>query len=423
MAKFPQSYFFIGIFIGIFICSLAGYCISKKARFHQFNRFFYAIDPETNYYPTPDELLITASRKVAKNQTLVLIGGSSVFRGVGQNGFELWSKDLQKILGDNFKVINYANNSASFPSFAGVVFRTLVEQYPRIIFVSTCSNNNGPMDGVQVYKYFFWDAYYKNLFHPSNLELKKIKKLRNDELQNEGDVELHLSAFLNSIFYFKNLWNWFSYHFCFTVWNNIVSHSAFKPRKYFKDEILDFKKIYSKYKKDTTAFKNVTEMLSKAYLNINDNTADNYYNNAQLFDDKYRSQILCVMSEINPRYLSGLTRDSRKKYETDLKQGYHILKSLGYNVIYLQKISENDFGDLLHLLSSGGKKIANQIASEVQLIAKKNQFLNSENNSFPRYHTRQAVLFPENFHHFALNDFFDLNDGNTHFYKKEQLIL
>src|SRR5262245_23735042 len=109
----PRS-FIVGLILGFLGCCTAGYMISKHARFYHFTRFFTAIQPAAYlYYPTPEELLLTARHIVSPDKILVLIGGNSVFRGTGQNPDELWSMELQKLLGNQFKVLNYAMDGAT----------------------------------------------------------------------------------------------------------------------------------------------------------------------------------------------------------------------------------------------------------------------------------------------------------------------
>ena len=136
------KYFLGGFVLGFVICCAAGYVISSKARLNHFSRFYLAIEPQTLYYPTASELLQTVRHKVPKDKILVLVGGSSIFRGAGQDPNEIWTDNLQQLLGDKFKVLNYATDGASFSSYGGVVFRMLREEYPKLIFVAAAYQFN-----------------------------------------------------------------------------------------------------------------------------------------------------------------------------------------------------------------------------------------------------------------------------------------
>jgi len=158
--------------------------------------------------------------------------GSSIFRGDGQVPDELWSVKLQQLLGEKYKVINFASDGTSFPSCGGVVFRMLRQKHPKIIFVAAAYqfNAEGKMDSIPPYNYFFWDAYYKRLFHPYTKEVILINDLRKSEMSNPEGLELHLMSILDSYFYFRNLWNWLSYRLVFTVFSEYEFKSPYLPR-------------------------------------------------------------------------------------------------------------------------------------------------------------------------------------------------
>jgi hypothetical protein len=205
-----------------------------------------------DYYPTASELLVTALNNVTPEKILVLIGGSSVFRGEGQNVNELWSEKLQENLGDQYKVLNFAFNGADVPSFGGVAYRILREHYPKIIFLTSCSFiEKSDLDGSDLYDFIFWDAYYKKLFHPSRSDKLKISKLRRRELHSSRGMEMHLMSYFDSLFYFKSLWNWIGYNYFFTVWNRNAQPNYFRAKKYFNDEPLDNKGDAEKRKNDS----------------------------------------------------------------------------------------------------------------------------------------------------------------------------
>jgi len=58
------------------------------------------------FYPSLDNLIELVSHLASKQKILVLVGGDSVLLGVGQKKEELWTKELQRILGSEFAVIN-----------------------------------------------------------------------------------------------------------------------------------------------------------------------------------------------------------------------------------------------------------------------------------------------------------------------------
>lgn len=372
-------YFFLGIILGFFICCCMGYIVSSKARFVHFSRFFSYISPTLAYYPTANELLVTARHDVGRDKILVLIGGSSIFRGEGQNPDELWSDRLQNILGDQFKVLNFAFNGASLSSFGAVAYRILSEEYPKIIFVSTCSwGEEVNIDGGNTYGYLFWDAYYKKLFHAHTEEKKIINQLRKSQLRTADGIELHILSYLDSLFYFRNLWNWVGYRLIFTVWNRNVAMTAYKPRRLYLDDVADIKTQVANVNKDDATFKLNIGKLTGAFvaradvssMSLRDDIAYSIRSAYQgIFRPRYRKNTLCVLSTFNPKYISALPVMDQKSHEIVLKDTKNIIESFGYNAIIVRDVTPEDYYDMQHFVAAGGYKIAAQVASRIKSIA------------------------------------------------------
>lgn len=386
-SKFIRSlqpkYFFLGIALGFISCCVAGFFISKTARLHHFIRMFDPISATMHYYPTAHEMLATARRHVSRDKILVLIGGSSIFRGTGQNPNDVWSLALQKSLGDKFKVLNYGIDGGSLPTFGGVVFRMLREEYSKIIFVSTCTYSNpGPMTGSPAYSYFFWDAYYKKLFHPDENEQRTIEKLRREQLQTASGIEQHLLSFLDSIFYFKNLWNWVGYRYLFSVWMRSDENTPFQARRRYVEKITpDLDDIRVKVANDHERFKSEADGFNRMIFRFTDFSKHPLQMNQkkgaevrkqyeQAFSPRYRPNILCVVVNENPRHIASLSKKAHTGHKFLINKTCTMLKNFGYNTIYIgHDFSPEDYFDGGHLAASGGHKIAAQVATKVKEIA------------------------------------------------------
>lgn len=383
--------FFLGIVIGFAICCCTGYLVSKGARLSHFTRFFLAIQPQMYYYPTVNELVETARHDVSHDKILVLLGGSSVFRGAGQDPNELWSDELQRILGDKFKILNYASDSASPFSFGGVLFRILKKEYKKIIFVAAASplDPQGGIEGSEPYTYLFWEAYYKKMFQPADKEKILINKLKNQQIKTAKGLEEHLMCYLDSLFYFKNLWNWISYRFFFTVWNENSVSQAFKARRKFHDVSMDpsYKKTLAKLlweqysdgwvkvikQRIRGSFVGNLERLSINHTMVE--AAAKSYDEVFLKED--RNNILFVQSLYNPKVIKLLPLNFQNAYLFLNKQSDALLRKLGYHAIEVGlDFSAEDYQDMSHLVATGGKKMAQQVAVEVQHIAKLNGYYN-----------------------------------------------
>lgn len=385
-------HFLFGVFLGFVICCIAGYFVSTKARLSHFSRFFMEIQPQTLYYPTASELLQTIRHDVSKDKILVLIGGSSILRGVGQDPATLWSNKLQQRLGDKYKVVNYASDGASFSSYGGVVFRMLRDEYPKIIFIAASYqfNSEGNMDGLPPYDYLFWDAYYKKLFHPYKKEAELIKSIRKDEMGSSTGVEQHIMTYLDSWFYFRNLWNWAAYRGLFTVYSAYEFRKPFKHRRFFRDQEIDpvYKKILINVNKDPEHFKlfkdhiingTASQMvdISKKPLQILPRVINTGYKGYdEVFQDIDRQKILMVQTTCNTHILNSVPKKYRDGYWYINSESHKMIKSLGYNIIDVgEDFSGDDFLDVDHLLESGGTKLAEKVSKEVVRIAKVNGYV------------------------------------------------
>lgn len=375
------AYFFIGIITGFIACCIAGMIISHHARFAKFERFFRAISPEMHYYPTSSELLATAKHIVDPHKILVLVGGSSIFRGTGQNIDEVWTRDLQKLLGADYQVLNFAVNGGDLNSFGGTAYRILFEKFPNMIYVATATYGGPPeIDGVSTYNYLFWDAYYKGLFHSDKAELQKIHALRKTQMQDPAGIEKHLLSFLDSYFYFRNLWNWVSYHVKMSVW----TESAFKKRPFTaRDRYIDetdatlkqqqFNVAHSpaRFDAEVDLYKRIIESLADLspkhprMLGPRHEVTRRTFENA--FSPEYRKKTLCVFIRENPRQLSRLSKKHLAAHELIFTETARLTESLGYHAIDIGKdFRPDDYFDGGHLMASGGKKVAVQVAAKIK---------------------------------------------------------
>lgn len=383
--------FLLGIALGFTICCLAGYFVSTKARLHHFSRFFYSIEPQMFYYPTASELLVTARHEVNQNQILVLLGGSSIFRGVGQNPDELWSDELQRQLGDKFKVLNYATDAASFSSFGGAVFRMLRKEYPKIIFVAAAYqfNSEGGMDGLDPYRYFFWDAYYKKLFQPDKKEAAIIKRMQKEQIRTVKGAEEHILSVLDSRFYFRNLWNWVSYRLMFTAWSDYAWKRPFRARRTYHDQPTpkEYMKVLVDLQHNPETIKKQTDFIKQIVTNVLVNPlksplqiaepviSGGYQGYDEVYQPEDRSKILMVQTTYNTNIIASLPKRYQKGYWFITSESHKMIESLGYHVLDIgKKFSPDDYIDLSHFQASGGKKLAIEVAKKVREIAKHNNY-------------------------------------------------
>jgi hypothetical protein len=156
---------------------LAGHWAGKQNLFFSYQRIYHLISPEGFFYPSLDNLTVLVSHLAAKEKILVVVGGNSVFAGVGQKKEELWTKELQRLLGEDFTVVNLAFSGALPMEMGGVVAEVLSKRYPRLIYVTDrdAPMVMGPPEGRDNYEYLFWRqrrAAKCLLLHRAQMKLK-----------------------------------------------------------------------------------------------------------------------------------------------------------------------------------------------------------------------------------------------------------
>ena len=379
----PSVPMLIGIAIGFLVCCFAGRMVSERSLFRNFLRFFQPIQPQTFFYPTASELVSFVRDTVPRDKILVLVGGASYFRGTGQNPAELWTVELQRLLGDNYKVINFAIDQAGVTDFAGAVFQVLADEYPKMIYVATgtpFANGNDGVDGGEIYRYVFWDAYYKNMFRQVSPWIGDVHRRGKLERRTPSGLEMHLGKWIDAQTFACDLWTYIGYKYFFTVWSDSTSLSPFRARSSYK-EIFD--PNLAKYQADNRG--------NKEYVKLYEERNKAYYQNGfdrnekgqlvpwmptweavsasyqELFPSDLRSKCLIVLVRPNTYFMQSFTTNDWERYALVYQRGKEIIAKLGFNVVDAgADCGPEDYIDAGHFMASGGRKIAATVASEIK---------------------------------------------------------
>ena len=158
------------------------------------------------------------SHVASKRKILVLVGGNSVLLGVGQKKEQLWTKELQRLLGPDFVVVNLAFRGALLTEMGAVVAEVLSKKY-RLIYVA---NEQAPMrmelPAGGTYDYLFWQAQASGkLFKavPGSEEAKAVVANRGRELLSDAALRGYFDYWSHA----SDLWNYLGYNYVFTVFN------------------------------------------------------------------------------------------------------------------------------------------------------------------------------------------------------------
>jgi len=377
----------LGLVVFLTSCAVFGRIAAHFERFDHFSRFFVYIQPQTQYYPTISELVGTTLALAPRDKILVVIGGNSIFRGTGQNPDGLWSKALQADLGEEYTVVNLSIDQAGMESFAGLAFRVLQVYYPRSIYVGTLDTRGfDALDGLPIYRYLFWDAYYKGFFKTTPAERLSISALRWRQLRTLDGLQLHSFAILDSIFYFSALKNLISYRVISPDWTVEIPW-PFKRRDWYKEgndpnlPLIQQRQANDKALADlmTARFTaavtgSVTFSMGQAQLNpaVGDRVLASF---DSFFPSELRQKIIGVVIAPNPLFVAKLPPEIREGLAVIETRTIELFRKQGYRgFVAGMDYTPADYVDQGHLMASGGLKLADQVAVQVRVVSRQQGF-------------------------------------------------
>lgn len=374
-----------GVVLGLLALAWAGRAVTDRNWHESFVRFHPLIAPESLYQPTIGEMRAIVRDQCRPDQILVIVGGNSIFQGVGQPVEKLWTRRLQELLGDRFAVVNLAFRGSSPTDGGALVAESLRDEFPRQIYLANvppfaAASPAGNLD----YRFMLLDAYYKGWlldFPPRTAVLDDY--LAHPEVYPAAR-ELNLGARLDAPLRFRDFWNWFSStrFFTFPTSFTVEPDRAFRPRNVFSDAEPDFE--------ETPAAKRFRDEILAVEMQITRNTTAPFYQPSpaggwlpvelaqetfrkyaqDAFPDRLKPRTLIVLSPNAPFYTSRLTPEEQARDELAFRDSIARWKTLGYDAMeYGPGFTDADFGDRTHLTATGGRKLAGRIAPQIRQLA------------------------------------------------------
>jgi hypothetical protein len=373
--KFKPAYFFVGFIIAIVACSLAGRVVATRSDFKDFSRFHNYINPQSLFYPTANQMISIVKANSTPDQTIVILGGNSIFWGLGQSATDLWSVELQRTLGPKYAVFNFAMPASNAFEGAYWAAEALIKQHRKVLFATvSIPSVSGSPEGSEVYGYAFWDAKEKHLlYHDANRDRLIAKQLSSFDTKKQTKLEeLRLRSKLDSLFYFEDLWNSIGYSNLFTVYTGVTKRAPLLARKYFADDEssgnappvetrfkteLDIGSVRS-YCKSAFEYHTATPRASW--------WAAATENMHAMVPDLLKKNCLVVVSTHAPGSLSQLNAQENERERLASKLSLESWKNTGYESMSLRgTLVDEDFRDSRHLMPSGGKKVAHMVATRI----------------------------------------------------------
>lgn len=390
------------------VIGFGGLCVLGRRAAHEdyfpgFVRFMRWTAPDTKFYPTVGEMMSIVRTKAKPSQVLVIVGGNSVLRGVGQPPDKVWTKTLQANLGPGYAVVNLAFNGSGVTDGAAVAAEALRQEYPRQIYIANAAPTLPPApDGTGVYRFVFWEAQAKGLLIDDPARNAAIVlSNKNPQVKNppagggEGLQELRTREWLDHLFYFQDFWNKVAFVHFNSVWG------AYSPGL---KEFLRPRHSYADPEPDRTTFSladryipanldaemiNVIGCSQYAY-GVVDATGFHEQKDASgqwtlyapswdqfsagikgAMPPELKKRTLILMSRSSPYYIQKLKPDEQERDNLAYLHAVEMWKAGGYDSIdYGKDFTVDDYGDRTHLAPSGGFKLAALVADKIREMSR-----------------------------------------------------
>ncbi len=374
--------FFVGIFVAVVAMSWFGRWAAREPFHQEFTRITRWTAPSTHYYPTASELANVVRQKARPGTVLVIVGGNSVFYGLGQPVGQVWTTVLQRELGARYSVVNLAMPGAAPVDGGAVIAEMLRNEFPRQIYLANAwACDSSAPGGSPVYRYIFWNAYYENRLIDDQPRRTSIQRVLAQHAAHEGLVELRGRVWLDGLFHFQDGWNYIAYKKFGTVWGHYPLGEIWaKPRETFPDEEADFlaqptsRRFTGYYDAEELAIirrRNAWAFAAdsvNAKLKVNAEAWDEFGKNIDgMFPRALKKRTLIVISRDCPYFIEKLSPEERERNDLACLLTVQKWRENGYeSTDYGRDFSIEDYGDRVHLTTRGGEKLANLIAIKVR---------------------------------------------------------
>jgi hypothetical protein len=380
-------WFLAGLLMGLAALASWGWKISNLDYHPGFVRFHSIISPESNYYPTLDEMCSIVRSDCRPDQILVIVGGNSILLGVWQRDVDVWSIRLQKLLGERYHVVNLAFRGGSPTDGGAVVAESLRREFPRQILIV----NEAPVTAVESfgrdpYRYIFWQGYYGGRLIEAPKRDAQIREFfRLNVADRSRLLEARISIGFDQAMHFRDLWNWVEFEYFGTM---PFRHAEYFPRflkprrEYLDPEVDGTDPMYSatRYRpSDLEAEMRIMRGPAIYYTQRPDDqwilAAPTRADLAAHFDDAFptalKGRTLVLISEGSPYYRQLLAPAEVSMLRQAASDTVDIWQQAGYPAMdYGWDFSPSDFGDRIHLTKTGGWKLAEQVAPKIVSVAK-----------------------------------------------------
>jgi hypothetical protein len=375
-ARVNALLFLLGLILSLTSLSLLGASLVPPDLVQNFIRFHPWNGIESNFYPTaPDIRAILdsalAGEPAGTEPVIVLVGGTSVFEGTSQAPPQVWTQQLQQILGDRFRVLNLAQRAGRPNDFGNLAAEMLLKDHRRFIYLCDAmpAEFTIPIEKSYYLKTVF-DAWLRGylLDWPA-----RDAKMRSAFWDGSAQFrETAWGALADRYLNFNSLWTYVSFEIAGTIWNKVEATESMRPLREFPDaepppEWWD-QRGYPTGDIDTLSMSQVRKQIFPPQQKYWDKVRAGIEEQMPV---QLREKSLVVVNLNSPYYLDRLSPEEQAGFMRQADQMAHLLTDAGlYRALVVAgDFTDRDYTDRVHLSVRGGAKLADRIAPEIVEMA------------------------------------------------------
>ena len=368
--------FFIGLVCGLVSLSWLGSVAQSPHLIDGFVRFHQLINAEAGYIPTARQVKQIVDRtRNDKALICVIVGGTSVFHGVGQHESMIWTRYLQEHLGPGFRVINFAQRAGRPNDVGNIAAELLLRESRPVIYVA---DGTVAQFAIPYEESFFpeiliqaWHRGYLLPWAPRDQLLSRAIWSSQPKLRNVA-----MGALLDNYLNFNDLWNFIGFDYANSIWNPLLGTRFLDARSNLRDPELTPEQYRPlRYRADLDYTIRVVRGQIMASTDPRWSMITDLAE--QTIPPPLRAVTLAVIDLNSPFYRNKLSAADRGALIEQAHEHARRLMGIGFNraIVAAEGFSEDDYVDHVHLSVSGGQKLAAGVAPEIRDIAVKLGYL------------------------------------------------
>lgn len=368
----------LGIVVGFTLAVAAAHQAAGYSKPSNFKRFHQFISPDTGFYPPFSMLENLALARWSPGQTVVIIGGNSIFNGVAQPAAVLWSDRLQALLGKSYVVVNLSFRGAYASEGAALVAESLLKRGIPTIYLANAAPGSMARPYESTYAYLFWSALAQDRLLPNPARERELNHRLNvlPPSITAGMKAKRLAAQLNHLLQFEALWHHVAYRHFSTVWSYVSRDRFWQARDQRPDHEPDAPPVEQRFRSQLELEMQITRGYAESLMEPNGSggwrplvagDAQARLDIDEIFTAPLRARMVLVLVLNCPFYRVRLSAEEQSRDAAMYAAYEKIWRDQGVACITAgHEFGPEDYFDRTHLVGSGGAKLAQAVATEIR---------------------------------------------------------